>query len=96
MKNFPNLPDSFVERVMALEMKVEALEITEIEQQRQTKKIRHIMNVLSWIPGGSRIFLLAILFMVFISSLTAEILLKITDVHVNIRNSLIETLTIND
>ena len=95
-----NLPDSFVERVTTLEFRVqlltkevETIRASHAKHKRETKIMREVAELFSWIPGGAKGFLFFLLGVIFISSLTAETLLKTTNVHLAIRRHLIEVLT---
>lgn len=96
---FPNLPDDFVERVKVLEFRLDLLEkeivsiqSSQTNHKRETKRIREVTQLFSWVPGGPKAFLGVILTIIFFASLTAEIMLKTTNFHVEIRRHLIEVL----
>ena len=95
-----NLPDSFVERVTTLEFKLssvtkelESIKASHAKHKKETKMMREVTEVFSWIPGGARGFLFFVIGVIFISSITAEILLRTTNIHLTIRRHLIEVLT---
>ncbi|MCC3459820.1 MAG: hypothetical protein EAZ73_09240 [Oscillatoriales cyanobacterium] len=96
MKYIPDLPDSFVERVRVLEMKVEALEASHATHKNETKRMIEITNLFNWLPGSPRFFVFFILTVIFLSSLTAEILLKTTGSDLRIRRHLIDILEIRE
>lgn len=96
---FPNLPDDFVERVKVLEFRLDLLEkeIVSIQSshtnhKRETKRIREVTQLFSWVPGGPKAFFVVILTIIFFASLTAEIMLKTTNFHLEIRRHLIKVL----
>jgi hypothetical protein len=97
----PDLPDAFVERVKVLELKSENMEkeiismkASHINHRKETRTIREVIGLFSWIPGGPKAFLAFILAIIFISSLTAEILLKTTGLHLEIRRYLVDILEV--
>ena len=96
-----DLPDAFVERVKVLELKLDfmdkeiiTMKTSHINHKKETRRIREITGLFSWIPGGPKIFLALILGVIFLSSITAEILLKTTGFHLEIRRYLIEVLEV--
>jgi len=98
-QRFPNLPDAFVERVKALELKLDSLEkelvnirLSLTNHKKETRRIREVAQLFSWIPGGPKAFLVVMLGIIFFASLTAEIMLKTTKVHYEIRRYLIDVL----
>ncbi|MEO9124173.1 MAG: hypothetical protein ABI262_05670 [Microcoleus sp.] len=97
----PNLPDSFIERVTTLEIKlavvtkeVEGLKLSHTNHKRETRRIREVIGLFSWVPGGPKSFLFCILAVIFFSSLMVEILLKTTGLHLEIRRYLIDILEV--
>ena len=95
----PNLPNSLAERVTLSEIElalltkeVEILKTSHSNHKKETRRIREVTGLFTWIPGGPKVFLLCILGIIFISSLTAEILLKTTGFHLEIRRYLIQVL----
>ena len=97
----PNLPDHFVERIATLEIKLELLtrNYENLAKQQQlfleeTKRSRLLWHLIDWLPGGPKAIMSFILAMVFISSVTAEIFIKVTGFDKVIRNSLIEHISI--
>ncbi|WP_293134717.1 hypothetical protein [Microcoleus sp. bin38.metabat.b11b12b14.051] len=98
-----NLPDSFVERVTTLEFRVQLLtkELQDIrashtKHKKETRLMREVTELCTWLPGGAKGFLLSLFAVIFLSSLTAEIMLKTTNVHVEIRRYLIDVLEFKD
>jgi hypothetical protein len=96
---FPDLPDAFVERVKVLELKLDSLEkeiasirSSHANHKKETRRIREVTQLFSWVPGGPKAFLGVMLTIIFFASLTAEIVLKTTNFHLEIRRYLIEVL----
>ena len=98
-QRFFDLPDAFVERVKGLELQLNFLEkeviairASHANHKKETRRIREVTQLFSWIPGGPKAFFGVMLTIIFFASLTAEIMLKTTNFHLEIRRYLIEVL----
>ncbi|MEG4286376.1 hypothetical protein QUB68_24915 [Microcoleus sp. A006_D1] len=76
----------------SLEKEIVNIKCAHTNHRKETKRIREITQLFRWIPGGAKAFLGVMLAIIFFSSLTAEILIKTTNFHMEIRRYLIEIL----